>query len=162
MSYQEKRIITTMISSLLVLAVYCIYSIKKYVELGADLQNDLIFWSMTMLIFIGITIVAIIVILIIFHILLSISAEVKKELDKNQVVHEIEDVEDEMDRLISLKAMKTSYIIVGIGFVVALLSASLGSPVAVMLNIIYISFMLASVLGGVSQLYYYRKGVLHG
>ena len=162
MFYQQKKIITTIISGLLVLSLYCIYAIRKYIELGDGVLDDLVFWSEKMLIFIGINIIASIVILILFHILLSISIEVKKEMNKDIIDTEMDETEDEMDKLISLKASRNSYVIVGIGFVLALLSSYLGMPVAIVLNIIFISFMISSIFGDFSQLYYYKKGVYHG
>lgn len=159
MYYQEKRIVTTILSSVLVLLIYCIYAITAYRNFGTPLLDDLVFWSKTMLIFIGIQIIASIVILVLFHILLSVSIEVKKELGRESTDLELDIVEDEMDRLIEQKSTKYPYIFVGVGFAIALLSAYWGRPVAIMMNIIFIAFLSASILEGAIQLYYYKKGI---
>jgi hypothetical protein len=99
MYYQEKKTIASIISWVLILVVYSIYGISKYQGVGANLLNDLKFWAVTMLIFIG-----------------------------------------------------------G-GIVIALMSLYIKMPPAIMLNIIFISFILGSILAGFSQLYFYRKGI---
>lgn len=168
MSYQEKRTIVSTVTGIALLAAYCIYAYTKQ-QSGEVAAGDLRFWADSMLIFIGIGILASIIIQIIFHILLSISVAVQetvknnncegKEIDK---IINSEMVEDEMDRLISLKAMRISFIITGIGFMAGLVSLVLNYSASIMLNIIFISFMAGSLSEGISQLYYYRKGVNNG
>ena len=74
MSYQEKKTIVSLVTGVLILAAYCIYAFNKMTAL-----DNLKFWASTMLIFIGIGVVALIVILIVFQILLSITMAVKEE-----------------------------------------------------------------------------------
>lgn len=168
MSYQEKRTIVSTLTGLVVVAAYCIYAYSKQ-KAGVIAEGDMKFWAGTMLVFVGIGIVVNIIIQIIFHILLSVSIAVQKTIqDKNCEEVEIERimnsemVEDEMDRLISLKAMRVSFIIAGIGFMAGLGALILDYSAAVMLNILFISFSAGSLTEGISQLYYYRKGVTNG
>jgi hypothetical protein len=172
MSYQEKRTITSIITGALVLGAYCVYVFGK-VQSGAVTPGDLKFWASTMLFFIGIGIVAIIVIQIVFHILLSISIAIKEqirngEVDDKEIEKTIEKtidaemVEDEMDKLIELKSTRISFIFAGIGFVAALVSQVFNYSPVVMLNIMFISFNVGSLFEGFAQLYYYRKGIQHG
>lgn len=153
MSYQEKRTIASLIAGLLILAAYGFYVFTTYQQGKIDFDNDLKFWASTMLIFIGIGIVITIVIQIIFHIIINIIGEIKQE--------EMEDpmIEDEMDKIITLKAEKNAYIVAGIGFVSAMIAVLLGQSASVMINIIFVSFYIGSLLEGVSELYFYRKGV---
>lgn len=171
MYYQEKKTITSIISGLLVFVLYTVYGISKYLEMGEILLNDLKFWSGAMLVAIGGGIIATIIIQIVFHIILAITNEVTKEISKKvngekredaYEEFEIAEQEDEMDKLIALKSMRNSFIVVGIGFVISLISIYLGKPPAIMLNIIFISFSLGSIFEGFSQLYYYRRGVSNG
>lgn len=171
MYYQEKKTIASIFSGILILAAYSIYGISKYLEIGESLLNDLKFWAKAMLIFIGGAIIVAIIIQIIFHIILAVTNEVTKEISKKancegkKVTYEeieISDVEDEMDKLIALKAMRNSFMVVSIGFLIALLSLYTKMPPAIMLNIIFISFNIGSLFEGFSQLYFYRKGVKNG
>lgn len=150
MSYQEKKTIVSVATGLLVLAAYCL---NVFTGLGAA-PADLRGWAVTMLVFIGIGVAAAIVINIVFHIVLAVMGEVQKRKT-------IDEREDEMDKLISMKSMRVGYAIVGFGFVASLLSIVLGFEAPVMLNIIFLSGGAASLTEGFVSLYFYRKGVQH-
>ncbi len=112
MSYQEKRTITSISTSVLLLAAYIIYAFSP-ARLASAGAEDLKALSITMLIFIGIGIVTSIIIQIIFHILLSISIAVKtkiqdQECDEEDIERSVnsEMVEDERDKIIELKSTR--------------------------------------------------------
>ncbi len=167
MSYQERKTIVSLISGALVVAAYCIYAFGR-AQSGAVDASDLKFWAGAMLTFVGIGIVVTIVIQIVFHILMSIGIAVKKtirneKVDDKEIEKTInaEMVEDEMDKLIELKAMRVGFVIAGIGFVTGLLFLFLGYSAAVMLNILFLSFSGGALFEGAAQLYFYRRGVTH-
>jgi hypothetical protein len=171
MFYQEKKTIASIISGLLVLAAYSIYGISKYQQAGPNLLNDLKFWAVAMLIAIVGGIVVTILVQIALHIILAAANEVAKEVSNKTKRPasvdaceelEMENVEDEMDKLIALKAMRNASIVVGTGFIASLVSLYVKMPPAIMLNIIFISFSLGSLFEGFSQLYFYRKGIENG
>lgn len=74
----------------------------------------------------------------------------------------LEMVEDEMDKLIELKAMRVGFTIAGIGFVLSLVSLVLDYAPAVMLNIAFFSFLIGSMIEGIIKLYFYKRGVRNG
>ncbi len=150
MSYQEKKTIASIVSGILLLIAYCIYAYSK-LKVGIG-EGEVTFWAKTMLLFIVIGVVFSIVIQVLFHILLSMSEEAQRTLA-------IDMVEDEMSKLIELKAMKAGYITVGVGFVMALATYLFNSSVVALLQILFFAFALGSILEGVLQIYYYRKGV---
>ena len=163
MSYQEKRTILSVISCVLLLAAYSIYAFGKA---GTANLDNLAFWAKTMLIFIGIGIVALIIIQIIFHIALSVGMAVKQKLkdetcDDKEIEKSIEQemVEDEMGKLIELKANKIGHSFVGFGFLAGLIALVLGASAVVMLNILFFSSGIGSIVEGLVQIRYYRKGV---
>jgi hypothetical protein len=165
MSYQEKRTGVSILTGALVLAAYCVYAFGKS-NAGVVASGDLKFWASTILIFLGIGIGAAIIVHIVFHILFAISFAVQQEVqggqsDDKAIVKmiELETREDERDRLIELKSMRIGFIIAGFGFVGGLVSLLFNNSPVIMLNILYISFSVGSLLEGVGQLYYYRKGV---
>lgn len=168
MFYKVKRTIISILTGILLMAAYCIYVIGK-VQAGAAAADDMKFWASTILVFIGIGIVAMIVIQIIFHILLSIAMAVKtqvqtgkcddKEIEKTL---ELDMVEDEMDKLIELKSMKIGFAVVGVGFGLALVSLVLDYSPAVMLNIMFASFYIGSLIEAITQLHYYKTGIKNG
>jgi uncharacterized membrane protein len=157
MSYQEKKTIASIISGMLVLAAYCIY-VFGINQTITDLKQS----AATILIFIGIGIVATIIIQIIFHMVYAASLAIKKgKCDDEEIDSEMKAcmVEDEMVKLIELKSSKVGYVIAGIGFVAGLISLVLGVAPVVMLNIFFLSSCGGSLIEGFSGLHYYRKGV---
>jgi len=165
MSYQEKRTIVSIITGLLILGAYCIYAYGK-AQTGMVTVGDMKFWAVTMLIFIGVGIVVNIVIQIVFHILLSISVAVIEKVndinsDDKAIEKSIEQemVTDEMDKLIELKSMRIGFIVAGIGFIAALVSLILNYSPVLMINILFVSFSLGSIIEGFTTLYYYRNGI---
>ena len=165
MSYQEKRSIVMITTGLLVLLGYVLY-VSRRVAAGLLPADDLRAWAIAMLIFVGIGVVATIIIQIVFHILMSVSIAVKHKIENDSVDEKeiertinTEMTEDEMDKLISLKSDKVGFICAGTGFMAALVALIFKGSPALMLNILFGGFSLGSVLEGISQIYYYRKGI---
>ena len=165
MPYKIKRTIIALVSGVLLLIGYSVFAIGK-VNSGAASLDDAKFWATTILLVIGIAIVAMIIIQIVFHIVLSVAAAVNEQIKTGQCDDkkversiELEMVEDEMDKLIELKSTKIGFTIVGIGFVAALGSMALGWQPGVMLNILFGSFAVGSMIEAVAQIHYYRKGI---
>ncbi|TYQ18171.1 UNVERIFIED_CONTAM: hypothetical protein Cloal_0589 [Acetivibrio alkalicellulosi] len=168
MSYQEKRTIVSIIIGVLILAAYCIYSYGKY-QSGDIAPDDMKTWSGIILVFIAIGVISGIVIQIIFHILLSIGIAIQEKVkndrcDDKEIAKTIdaEMVTDEMDKLIELKSMRVGFITAGIGFVSALLTQILNYSPAVMLNVMFITFSAGSLLHGLTQIYFYKRGITNG
>ncbi len=168
MSYHEKRTIVSLITGAAILTAYCLNAFGK-VKAGLVMPGDLKFWAGTMLLFIGIGVVAMIVIQIVFHILLSIGIAVKEQVrngkcdDKEiEKTIELEMVEDEMVKLIELKSLRIGYALIGFGFLAGLVSLVLNYPPAVMLNILFLSCSIGAMCEGFTTLYYYRKGIQNG
>lgn len=167
MTYKEKQVWVTMLSGIIILGLYLKKAISTFMLKGEVVYDDTAFWAKTMLLYIGVGIVLVILMLIVFNILGVVSAEVINKIRRTQGVNvegsvDFDDVEDEMDRLISLKAGQISYMVVGIGFVLGLVILALNGAPGVMMNITYMSFLLGGVLEGVIKLYYYKRGVSHG
>ncbi len=168
MSYQEKRSIVSMLTAVIVLGAYWLYAYGK-VQSNAVAADDMRFWAITMLVFIGIGIVVAVVIQLLFHILLSIAVAVREksregdgdEQERGSTI-ESDMVTDERDQLIELKSMRVSFIVVVIGFVSALVLLIIHPSMAVMLNILYGSFYIGSLAGSVIQLFYYKRGIRYG
>lgn len=165
MSYQEKRISVSIITGLIILVSYCVYAYGKY-QSGYLAPDDLKAWAGIILIFIGIGVASTIIIQIIFHILLSIAIAIRENVRAGGCDDKIiektigsEMTTDEMDKLIELKSMRIGFIAAGIGFVAALVSQVLNYSPAVMLNVMFVTFSAGSLLEGISQLYFYRRGI---
>jgi len=164
MDYQQKKSIVSIVESVAVVAVYCIYVLGKLRQ-GAVSMEDTRFFAVTMLTFIGIGIAFTIAIQVVFHVLLSVSIAVReREKESKEIEHAINAamVEDERDKIIDLKSTRIPYMAAMLGFVAGLVMLALQYPVAVMLNILFIASGLGAVGEGVAKLLYYKAGVRNG
>ena len=73
MHYQEKQNIVNIISGLLITGIYSIIIYNRQMDGIIDLTSDYSKWGIIFLIFIGVSIVARIIIMIIFHIINAIA-----------------------------------------------------------------------------------------
>lgn len=161
MSYQEKRTTVSLVWSICFIAAYCIYTFGK-INSGVINPNNLQSLSKIMLVFIGIGIITMIIIQIIFHILLSIGTAIKNREEGEEKIESAinaELVEDEMDKLIEMKANRIGNCFTGVGFIVSLASLALGVLPSTMLNIMFISFAISALVSSGFALYYYRVGI---
>jgi len=163
MAYKEKKTIIMIVTGIAVLTAYCYYSFGCSTA-ATDTDAILKQQAITMLKFIGIGIVAMIVIQILFHILYSISLAIASQIktgncdDKDiEKMIELEVVEDERDKIIELKSLRVGFTFAGIGFISALVWIVMDGSAAYLLNIIFISFSLGSILEGFTRLYYYSR-----
>ena len=161
MSYQAKKTITSLIASLIIFISYCL-SVLNDVSAAIIMDNDYVYWARKMLLFILIGILINIVLHIVFHIYLSINLSVKQGTKDNKEINrklELEMVEDEMDKLIELKSLRVGYIVVSIGFISALAYLAFGSSLVIGLNIMYLSFYIGSFVEGLTNLFFYFRGI---
>ncbi len=168
MSYQEKRTVVSVVTGVLILISYFIYTNSKY-QSGIVPEGDLKFWAGSMLLFIAIGIAVTIVIQILFHILLSVTIAAKAKIadavcDDKEIERsiKIEMTTDEMDKLIELKSNMVGFGFAGAGFVLALILLVLDYSHVIMLNVMFVSFSIGSILEGVVQIYFYRRGITNG
>lgn len=164
MSFQEKRTIASLVSGFIVLVIYCIYAYIKVLK-GVVSFDNINFWAVTMLIFIAIGIVSTIIIQICFHILFAIGISIKSKIEGDSIddekikkIFKVETIEDERDKLVELKSERIGYAFGGIGFVVSLFVLAFDGLPSLMLNIMFLSFLVGNLLEGFAQLYHYKKG----
>lgn len=148
MSYQEKRNIVSLIGTVLIFTLYSRYVFLKYPE-GSIASSELFsFWGATILILIPVSIVAKIIIHIVFSIINTIATKEKEPA-----------FTDELDRLIELKATRISHYVFILGFLLAMGSLVMDMQPSVMFIILILSGFMSEVIGVITQLYHYRKGV---
>lgn len=160
MSYPQKRTLVTIFAMTLIYAAYWIYA-SSNLQIGDPLNN----WAITMLIFGGVTVIAMVIVQILFHIFLSVGIAVREtvmdpNVDGDKISQSVkrEFIEDERDRMLALKSSQVGSSIYGIGFFAGLISLVFYAPPALMLNIVFAAGFLGSVIEGVVNLIYYRRG----
>ena len=148
MSYREKENIVNIFSGLLITIIYGWNVYQRHLAGRFDLTEDFSKWGVIFLIFIVVSVVARIIIYIIFHIINAIATR-----------EEDIPVEDERDKIIKLKATRNSHYIFSGGFVISITALAVGMPVYWMFIVFIISGLLSEIIDNGSQIYYYRKGV---
>ena len=152
MSYTEKRTLTQTLVMVLVGAAYCLTAFTRL-----SLESSLRQRAVLMLIFIGVTALASILIQVLYHVFFSVGIAAREAMRDHNVNEEAigealkgEFIEDERDKLVSLKSRQAACIASGVGFFAGLVSLLLDAPPALMLNIIYLSFFLGSLAEGLT------------
>ena len=148
MTYQEKKSIVSLISAIFIFISFSLYMYPQYPEVGLDSSETFRYWGFFVLILTLVSIVAHIVISIIFNILFRITTKEKEPA-----------FADELDKLIDLKANRNSFFVFIIGFVIAMGSLIIEQWSQMMFIILIASGFISDVVGSLSKLYYYRKGV---
>ena len=131
MSYQEKENIVNIFSAILISVIYSLIIYRKHIEGVFDLTEDFRKWGVIFLIFIGVSIVARIIIYIIFHIINTIATQEDKI-----------PVSDERDKLIKLKSTRNAHHVFSMGIVFAIIALAIGMPVYG----IFIAFLVSGVI----------------
>ena len=147
MESKEKLILVSSISTLLIFGSYSFYVYNEFVADNLAIINDFKFWGKAFLILIPVSIVAQIVIHIVFAILNKIVSN-----------EDMPTTEDERDKLIDLKAIRVSHWVFVFGFLVAMGSQAAEMAVWVMFVTLIISGFFSSVVSDLTKFYYYRKG----
>lgn len=148
MSYQERRAIVSVISSVVITALYAAYMMQRYPAVPPYSPEIFRFWGSFFLILIVVSIVAKIIIYILFSILNAIAT---RETEP--------DITDERDRLIDLKTTRNALYVFTVGFLLAMVAMALDMPPAVMFAILLCAGVASEVVSDMSQFYFYRRGV---
>jgi hypothetical protein len=148
MEQKEKQAIVSIIGSVLIIGIYTKYVYNNYIDGDLEILNDFQFWGKSFLYLIPVSIVAQIVIHIVFAII-------------NRIVtrEDMSDITDERDKLIELKSIRISHWIFVFGFMMAMGSLAMGMKPYVMFLTLISSGFLASLASEVAKIIYYRKGV---
>jgi len=145
---KERQILVSTLGSLVIFICYAVYVYSRYVSADAGVINDFKFWGKAIVFLIPLAIAAQIIIHIFFAIV-------------NKIVtrEDIPVISDERDKLIELKALRVSYWTFLTGFLLAMGSQAIGMEPWVMFVTMISSAFLGGILEGITQIWFYRKGV---
>ncbi len=147
MSFQERRAIVALISTLLITGAYTVYMLQRYPQADAYSPEVFHFWGAFFLILIPVSIVAKVLIHIIFVIINTITTR-----------EEEPDITDERDKLIELRASRNSLYVFSVGFLLAMASLVMEMPPSTMFAVLIGSGVMSDVVSELSQFYFYRRG----
>ena len=150
MSYQEKNITVSLVSHLLIVSYYLVSLFQMLREGGLNSARLFGLWAIV----IAATIIVNIIATILTNIVLTIVEAIKA-----QKYEEPRFIEDERDKLIGLKGTRSAYITFSAGVMVSVLAFAFGQPALVMIGLIIFFSIAADVIGDISQIYLYRRGL---
>ncbi len=148
MSYQEKENVVNIFSGLIITLVYGWIVYQKHLAGVFDLTEDFNKWGVIFLVFVVVSVVARIVIYIVFHIINAIATHEEKI-----------PVEDERAKMIKLLATRNSHYVFSGGFVLGIVGLAIGLPVYTIFIVFIISGLLSEIMDNGTQLYFHRKGI---
>lgn len=154
MSYNEKKSVTNIISSLLITIIYAIVVYQKYLNGALDASDIFRFWAIVILVFIPISIVARIIIMIVFHIF-----EAVLQAAKGKDIEDEMDIVDERDKLIQMKTSATSMYIFAFGFIIALVTQLFEVSHHIFFIVLIIAGLITDIVSESLMIRYYRRGV---
>ena len=147
MSYQERRSMVYLISTLLIIGFYSVYVFHMHPDKSLNPATDFRFWGITILLIVPAQILVNIVTHIVFNIINTIATR-----------EEGPSFADELDKLVELRANRNAYAVFMIGFMLSMGALALEMPPFVMFHMLVASLFTASIVWSTSQFYFYRKG----
>lgn len=150
MSFQEKNVTVSLVNFSLILVFYVVRVLQMIQGGSFNSSNVFRLWGIVIALAVVVTIFA----TILTHIVLAIVHAIKTGEEKSDV----EDIEDERDKLIDLRGTKLTYLVASIGSFLSMLTFVLGQPPLVMFTLLIFFGVLAQILGDVLRLYLYRRG----
>ncbi|KQL54119.1 hypothetical protein AN964_11845 [Heyndrickxia shackletonii] len=148
MTYQEKKSVVSIISAIVIFGVFCLFMYPRHPQGGLESMETFRYWGTFVLILTLISIVAHIIISIIFNIIFRMTTGEKEPK-----------FADELDKLIDLKAARNSFVVFILGFLLAMGSLIVFQPSQLMFIILITSGFISDVTGSITKLYHYRRGV---
>jgi hypothetical protein len=150
MSFKEKNVAVTLVSFSLIMGIFLVGVFSMVLSDNFTSSNVFRLW--------GITVVLAIVFTIIATILTHIVSAIIEAIRTGNEDPEIEDFEDERDKLIDLKGTRVTYAIYSIGVFLAMLTFVFGQPALVMFTLLIFFGVFAQIIGDIARLILYRRG----
>ena len=149
MSTHRTSVSVSLASTLLILGYYLVNLIPMFRQ--GDLRSEDVFRLAALVIIASIVlnIAGNIITLVVINIIHAIQTQSDKEVRL---------IEDERDKLISLKGTQVSYIAYSLGVLVSMLAFVTGQPALVMFSLIIFFGLIAEIIGDLSQFYFDHKG----
>jgi hypothetical protein len=153
MTFKQKSVTASLVSFILILAYFSV-QVLRMIHTGTFIPSNVFrLWGIVVVLAIVVTIFGTILAHILFAILEAIRTREEPE---------IEEVEDERDTLIDLRGTKVTHFAASIGVALAMLTYVLGQSPLVMFALLILFGLVAQILGDISRLVLYRRGVAHG
>ncbi|MDR1295174.1 MAG: hypothetical protein LBK59_09525 [Bifidobacteriaceae bacterium] len=161
MSFSGQRTLAGLVAGAGLLVAYTIYATSAGLVWSADLRRV----AVTMLVFIGVSVGVTILVQIGFHIIVAIRFAARERTGDQRRVDRLlssEMVEDEMQKLVSLKASQATAIGSGVGMVALLVALACGGTPAFGLHLMLWCCGAGCLAEGTMAVWFHQRGVRHG
>jgi hypothetical protein len=148
MLYQDKRSLCFLFSNILISSIYILGLAHSYGARIAMDPVDRVFLASAILIYIPVQILIRLIVIIVFAIVY------KMQTDETTV-----EIEDEMDKLVDLKATSVFFVVFVTGLILGLVSQAAGLSLRLLFLGIGATFVVSSLIGDCVTLAMYRRGV---
>ncbi|WP_042162105.1 hypothetical protein [Paenibacillus gorillae] len=138
----------SIISSVLIFTLYTLYAISNAEDGSITSASDFSFWGTFILVLLPVSIAAKIIIHIVFVIFNKIASN-----------EDPPSFEDELDKIIELKADRISLYVFFLGFILAMVPLVTDIPTYLTFLLLILFGFLSDLMGRIAQLYFYKKGV---
>jgi len=151
MSFQQKNVTVSLVNFALILGYYLLRVLQMIRSESFTQENIFRVWIIIAVLAVVVTIIG----TILTHIV-SASIEAIKTGNEDP---KIEDIQDERDQLIDLKGTRITYTVSSVGVFLSMLTFAFGQPALVMFSLLIFFGIFAQVIGDISRLVLYRRGV---
>lgn len=151
MSFKEKNIIVSLLNFILILLFYCIRIFQMNQNETFNSENVFPLFGIVVFLAIAVTLLAI----ILTHLL----PIVIKYIRTGEKQSRFDDLEDERDKMIDLRGTQLTYTVSSLGSFIAMLAYVYGQSALVMFTLLIFFGILAQIMGDISRLLLYRRGV---
>ena len=152
MSFQEKNITVSLVNFTLILGFYLSRMVQMIQNDNFTSSNVFRMWGVVIVLAVVLTILA----MILTHV---VSAVVQTIQSGGEGEPEIDDTQDERDKLIDLKGTKVTHMVSSGAILLSMLTFVFGQPALVMFSLLILSALVAQIVGDIARLYFYRRGV---
>jgi hypothetical protein len=149
MSFQEKNVTVSLVNFTLILGFYLIRLFQMIEDGSLNSTNVFRLWGIV----IGLAVVATILATVVTHVVSAVIQAIKTKKEPD-----IDDIQDERDKLVDLRGTKVTYFVSSIGVFLSMLTFVLGQPPLVMFTLLIFFGVVAQIMGDISRLYLYRRG----
>ena len=150
MSFQQKNVTVSLVNFSLILGFFVVRVLQMIQGDSFNSENVFRLWGIVIALAVVVTIFA----TILTHIVSAIIHAIRTGEEKSNV----EDIEDERDKLIDLRGTKVTYLVASIGSFLSMLTFVLGQPPLVMFTSLIFFGVVAQILGDLLRLVLYRRG----
>lgn len=140
----------------MILGIYLIRLFQIFQDGGLNSTSVFRLWGIVIVLAIIFTVIATILTHIVSAIIQAVVQAIKTGEKEPDV--EIDNLQDERDKLIDLRGTKVTYTVSSVGVALAMLTYVLGQTPLVMFTLLIFFGLVAQIAGDISRLMLYRRG----